>query len=175
MDLLLGTTPPASPAAFATAAARSRSVPARLDRLAGAGLRTSRSRAVLAPAAAPVATAADQDVAGPASEPGSPTGSASGGLCMICMDRAVRVQVRVRSAGEGLFSCSPGWGASMDFTNRGPVCNVATRLSVLLCPEPIACHSHPCPAGGGVQARALLWLCAPAVRPAGPQRAAVPL
>lgn len=96
VDLLLGNTSPPSPAAYATAAARSRSVPARLDRLAGAGLRASRSRAVLAPAvpSAPAATeqsAAEDEAAGPASEPVSPTG---GGLCMICMDRAVRVQVR---------------------------------------------------------------------------------
>ena len=143
MDLLLGTTPPASPAAFATAAARSRSVPARLDRLAGAGLRASRSRAVLATAAAPVATAADQDVAGPASEPGSPTGSASGGLCMICMDRAVRVQVRVRSAGLvawlGLIHClQAGLGVTWAEPRLLPSAGPAAIAVVTL---------HPCPAG----------------------------
>lgn len=106
VDLLLGTAPPPSPSATYAAAARSRSVPARLDRLAGAGLRTSRSRGVLAPAAAPPASpaaaapeqaVAEGEAAGPPSEPGSPT--SSGGLCMICMDRAVRVQVRFAFSG----------------------------------------------------------------------------
>lgn len=115
VDLLLGNTSPPSPAAYTTAAARSRSVPARLDRLAGAGLRASRSRAVLAPAAptAPAATeqgAAEDEAAGPASEPGSPTG---GGLCMICMDRAVRVQV-AECKHELCFGCARRLCAQQD-------------------------------------------------------------
>jgi hypothetical protein len=118
VDLLLGTSPPPSPAAYAAAAARSRSVPARLDRLGSVCLRASRSRAVLAPAAAPAARSAEQggaegEAADPASEPGSPTGGASGGLCMICMDRAVRVQV-AECKHELCFGCARRLCAQQD-------------------------------------------------------------
>ena len=144
VDLLLGTAPPPSPHAYA---ARSRSVPARLDRLASAGLRASRSRAALAPAApaAPAAAARPQPAdaeagqAGGLPEPGSPGGS-SDGLCMICMDQAVRVQVRLLTS--WLACASPGrtwmvidaaWAARLRQQAGAAACQAALSLPSLRC------------------------------------------
>lgn len=89
VDLILGTAPPPSTATPGAAAARARSysVPAALDRLAGGAVRAGG------------AARQERCVQG-GTQPGSPTGSSGGGsgvdaeLCAICMDRCVSVRVR---------------------------------------------------------------------------------
>ncbi|PSC72690.1 E3 ubiquitin-ligase XBAT31 [Micractinium conductrix] len=88
VDLILGTAPPPSTATPGAAAARARSysVPAALDRLAGGAVRAGG------------AARQERCVQG-GTQPGSPTGSSGGGsgfdaeLCAICMDRCVSVRV----------------------------------------------------------------------------------
>ncbi|KAI7845024.1 hypothetical protein COHA_001390 [Chlorella ohadii] len=80
----------------------------------------------------------EEDVAGPASEPGSPTGSASGGLCMICMDRAVRVQV-AECKHELCFGCARRLCAQQDHSvpqcpfDRLPINGFVALASGRLC------------------------------------------